>query len=260
MVLDSANYSGPPDCAPALVVVAGQSNALGYTLGPDDLPPHLRGPIARVMIWDSASQAFTPLQAGVNTGTANNPGAWGPEAQLAFRWRQDHPCGDLYVVKYARGETGLARDPAHSDWSPSSAGEVWEKATAEVEAAKATLRGQNQALRVGAVFWMQGETDAEDTRKAAAYQQNLSSLVMHIRARWGDEQTRIYIGQIDDPPGSVTGWDEVRRAQAAVAAATPEVHLTDTDALPRQPSDGVHLTGAGQVGLGERFYELYRAR
>ena len=80
MVLDSANYSGPPDCAPALVVVAGQSNALGYTLGPDDLPPHLRGPIARVMIWDSASQAFTPLQAGVNTGTGQQSRRLGPRS------------------------------------------------------------------------------------------------------------------------------------------------------------------------------------
>lgn len=258
--MDSPNYGGPPDCAPALIVVAGQSNALGYTLGPIDLPPHLRKPVARVQIWDPARRGFAPLQPGVNTGTPNNPRAWGPEAQFAFRWSQAHPCGELYVVKYARGETGLAPDPAHADWSPASAGEVWDQATAQVDAAKAALKKQEPAARVEAVFWMQGETDAQDPAKASAYQQNLTRLIMRIRSRWGDDQTSVYVAQIDRPPGSNAGWDTVRQAQTAVAASTPNVHLTDTDPLPRQPADGVHLTGAGQVGLGERFYELHRTR
>lgn len=258
--MDSPNYGGPADCTPALVVVAGQSNALGYTLGPADLPPHLRKPMAKVRIWDPARRAFAPLLAGVNTGSPNNPGAWGPEAQFAFRWSQERPCAPLYVVKYARGETGVALDPAHSDWSPSSDGDVWAKATTQVDAAEAALKSQSQPLQVAAVFWMQGETDAQDPGKAEAYRQNLSNLIMRIRARWGDEKTRVYIGQVDDPSASITGWDKVRQAQAAVAASTPDVHLTDTDPLPRQPADGVHLTGAGQVGLGDRFYELYRGR
>ena len=259
LVLDSPNYGGPADCAPSLIVVAGQSNALGYTLGPADLPPHLQAPIAKVQIWDPARRAFAPLEPAVNTGSPANPGVWGPEAQLAFRWSQDHACGDLRIVKYARGETGLAAAAQDRDWSPSSHGEVWDKATAELGAAKAALKAEGLPLRVSAVFWMQGETDAQDQAKAQAYRQNLTDLVMRIRARWGDDATTIYVGQIDRPPGS-KGWEQVRRAQAAVAASTPGVHLVDTDPFPRQPADKIHLTGPGQVQLGDGFYDQYRGR
>ena len=255
--MDNANHDAAA-CAPVLVVVAGQSNALGYTLGVDDLPPHLRKPVARVQIWDPARLTFTPLQAGVNTGSPNNPGNWGLETQFSYRWSQDHPCGDLYVVKYARGETGLAADPTDRDWSPSSQGEAWDKATSEVAAAKAVLKGKGLTPRVDAVFWMQGETDAQDDTKAAAYRQNFTDLVMRIRQRWGDGTTKVYVGQIGRPPGS-RGWEKVREAQAAAATSIPHVGLVDTDPFPRQPTDGVHFTGSAQVRLGDGFYEMYRA-
>ncbi|MDO9430936.1 MAG: sialate O-acetylesterase [Phenylobacterium sp.] len=257
--MDSPNYGSPADCPSSLIVVAGQSNALGYTLGPADLPPHLRKPIAKVQIWDPARHAFAPLQPGVNTGSLTNPGAWGPESQLAFRWSQGHPCGDLRLVKYARGETGLAATPNDRDWSPSSHDDVWDKATAELDAAKAALKAEGLPRQVAAVFWMQGETDAQDPAKAKAYRQNLTDLVIRIRARWGDDQTKVYVGQIDRPPGSKT-WEQVRQAQAAVAASVPDVHLIDTDLFPRQPADNTHFTGAGQVQLGDGFFDQYRAR
>lgn len=82
---------------------------------------------------------------------------------------------------------------------------------------------------------------------------------MRIRARWGDDETKIYIGQIDRPPGS-TGWEKVRQAQAAVAASVPGVRLIDTDPFPRQAADKTHLTGPGQVQLGDGFYDQYRPR
>jgi len=106
-----------PDCLPVMVIVAGQSNALGYTLGAADLPPHLATP-SLAQIWNPQARAFVPLRPGANTGSLNNAQAWGPEAQCAYRWRQDHACAPLHVIKYARGETGLAADPAGRNWSP----------------------------------------------------------------------------------------------------------------------------------------------
>ena len=131
-------------------------------------------------------------------------------------------------------------------------------ATSEIDAAKTALKDGGPAPRVDAVFWMQGETDAQDDTKAPAYRQNFTDLVMRIRQRWGDGATKIYVGQIDRPPGS-KGWEEVREAQAVAATKIPRVDLVDTDPFPRQPTDGVHLTGSAQVRLGDGFYELYRA-
>ncbi len=245
-----------PDCLPVMIIVAGQSNALGYTLGAADLPPHLAAP-GPAKIWSPQARAFVPLQPAANTGAPNNPQTWGPEAQFAYRWRQDHACAPLYVVKYARGETGLAPDPAARDWSPSSHGDLWDAASAEIDAAKAVLAAQGLAPRVRAVLWMQGETDAQSPAKSRAYAANLAAFVAQVRARWGDADTIVQIGQIDRP--GPAGWDAVRQAQAQVAGGDAKTTLTDTDPFERQPADGVHLTASGQVRLGDGFYERLTA-
>ncbi|MBB3891541.1 hypothetical protein GGQ61_002269 [Phenylobacterium haematophilum] len=245
-----------PDCLPAMIIVAGQSNALGYTLGAADLPSHLIAP-GSAQIWSPQARAFVPLQPAANTGAPNNPQTWGPESQFAYRWRQDHACAPLYVVKYARGETGLAPDPAARDWSPSSHGDLWDAATAEIDAAKAALAAQGLAPRVRAVLWMQGETDAQSPAKSRAYAANLAAFVAQVRARWGDADTIVQIGQIDRP--GPAGWETVRQAQARVAGRDAKTTLTDTDPFERQPADGVHLTASGQVRLGDEFYERLAA-
>ncbi|HEY9234628.1 MAG TPA: sialate O-acetylesterase [Phenylobacterium sp.] len=249
----------PPACEPpALVVVAGQSNALGYTLGRSDLPPHLQTPVPDAWIWNPLRKGFEPLAPGSNTGAPNNPQAWGPEAQFAWRWRAAHPCAPLYVVKHARGDTGLAADPAARDWSISSRGELFDAASTEVSAAKAALAVRGAPVRVSAVLWMQGEKDATDRAKGDAYETNLRAFIARVRARWGDAQTVFEIGRIDDLGDGYPGASAVRRAQARVAETSEHVTLTDTDAFPRQPSDGLHLTAKAQVALGDGFFEAGR--
>jgi hypothetical protein len=249
------DQSAPPCDPPALIVVAGQSNALGYTLGPKDLPQHLRGPMPDVWIWNPSMGRFDALAPGKNTGSPNNPEAWGPEAQFAWRWRAAHGCAPLYVVKHARGDTGLAADPSQADWSPASSGELFEAASAEVAAAKASLASNSVPVRVAAVLWMQGEKDASDSAKAAAYETNLRAFIAQVRTGWGDARTIFQIGQIDRLGAGYPGWPEVREAQTRIADADDQVSLTDTDGFPRQPTDGLHLTAEAQVLLGDGFFE-----
>ena len=251
----------PPRCdaPPALVVVAGQSNALGYTLSRADLPRRLRGPMPAVWIWEASKERFSPMTPGENTGSPNNPHAWGPEAQFAWRWRASS-CAPLYIVKYARGETGLTPDEARLDWSPGSAGELFDAASSQISAAKAALADKGLAPRLQALLWMQGETDASDKAKAAAYELNLKSFITQVRARWGDARTIVHIGQIDRLGQGYPGWPQVRRAQARVAAADSHATLVDTDPFPRQSADGLHLTAAAQVRLGDGFFEAQLAK
>lgn len=243
----------PANCPIELVVVAGQSNALGYTVHRRDAPARLQPPMERVFIWAPSSQDFAPLTAGVNTGTPNNPDSWGPEAQYAYRWQAEHRCGRLYIVKQARGETGLALDAAERDWSPASGEELWARATTEITAAKARLARSGVEPTVSKVLWMQGETDAQLPAKARAYARNLTTFIGKARAHWGSPSTGFVIGQID--AAGTEGAKTVRAAQAEVAEDLPAVSIVDTDPFPRQPADGVHLTAAGQVALGDAFYE-----
>lgn len=248
----------PPPCdPPALIVVAGQSNALGYTLGLADLPAHLRAPIPDAWIWNPALGSFEPLAPAHNTGSPNNPQAWGPESQFAWRWRARHGCGPLYIVKHARGDTGLAADPSQADWSPNSSGEIFEEASAEVASAKASLASKGGPTRISAVLWMQGEKDAADSAKAAVYEANLRAFIVQVRTVWGDASTVFQIGRIDRLGEGYPGWPKVRQAQNAIAASDSRATLTDTDAFPRQPADRLHLTAEAQVRLGDGFFDAF---
>lgn len=242
------------------MIVAGQSNALGYTLGAADLPPHLRSPIPDVWIWSAAKTRFEPLRPGSNTGSRNSPGAWGPEAQFAWRWRAASPCGPLYIVKHARGETGLASDPAAKDWSPTSAGELFEATAKEVFAAKASLVGQGLHVRTRTILWMQGETDAGSVAKANAYETNLATFIVQARARWQAADAMFQIGQIGRLEPGYPGNENVRQAQARIAGQSPNVTITDTAPFPRQSSDHVHMTADAQVRLGDEFFDALLAR
>jgi len=239
LVLCAACSSRPPA---DLVIVAGQSNALGYGLSGQDLPSGF-GPDPQVLIWDGAR--FAVMTPGRNTGSPNFPASWGPETGFARAWRAAHPDRPLYVVKYARGSTSLAASPGR-DWAPASR-ELFEETAGAVTAARAALADQGLEPRVAAVLWMQGEADAVDPAKAAVYGANLTDLLVAIRRRWAEPDTPVVVGLI---PHFGTRAGEVRAAQAAVDAADPRTVTVDALGLAMQP-DGLHIAAAGQLRLGE---------
>jgi hypothetical protein len=238
--------------ASAFIVLAGQSNALGFGLGADDLPATARAPDPRAMIWDGA--AFVTMRPGANTGSPGAPHAWGPEVEFARRWLADHPAGRLYVLKHARGSTPLAADAAHPDWAPASQ-ELFAETTAQISRAKAALAARGVRPEIGAVLWMQGEADAVDVAKAPSYEANLVELFARIRRDWGEARTPIVFGQINGRSGFVHG-DRVRAAQLRVDRADGAAASASTDHLGLQP-DRVHFSSAGQIRLGGDFYEIY---
>lgn len=231
-----------PRPAADLVIVAGQSNALGYGLSGGDLPAGV-APDPEVRIWDGAR--FAVMEPGRNTGSPNFPASCGPETGFARAWRKAHPDRPLYVVKYARGSTPLAASPGR-DWAPAS-GELFQEVAAAAAAATAALRAQGLRPRVAAVVWMQGEADAADPARAAAYRANLTALLAAIRERWAKADTPVVVGRIPDFGAQAA---QVRAAQAQVDAADPLTVTADAEGLPMQP-DGLHIAAAGQLRLGE---------
>jgi hypothetical protein len=226
-----------------LVVVAGQSNALGYGLSAADLPQDLRTPDPQARIWRDGR--FQTLEPGRNTGSPNRPDTWGPEAAFAKTWRAARPERPLYLVKLARGSTSLAPTEG-PDWSPGSR-ELFTETTAEVDAAKAALAAQGLRPRIAAVVWVQGETDAIDPAAARAYRANLAGLIKAMRQSWQAPAAPVVLAKIPDFGGHA---DEVRAAQAAVDEADALTLSVDAQGLPMQP-DGLHIAAAGQARLGK---------
>lgn len=208
------------------LIVAGQSNALGYKVTVDELPESY-APNPNAVIWNAQALRWDMMVPGVNTGTPANPGAWGPEVAFAASWTRDHPGEVLYVVKVVKGETGLAQSEG-LDWSPESRGELFD-----------TLAAQVAASHIGnaTVLWAQGETDAYDLDNALAYGARLDALKDAARDAW---QVHTWLTAESRGPYALDQGDNV--------IGISGVSFQD---------DGIHYDGAGQLLLGDLFYDKW---
>lgn len=235
----------------AFVVFAGQSNAVGFGMTPDLLPAVSQAIHWGTYIWNQDAGGFEVMIPGVNTGTAGCPQAWGPEVAYAEAFRRDHPDEPLYIVKSAKGSTGLAQDDAHLDWSPASEGELFDLTADEIQAARAAAGGPP----VDAVMLMQGEQDAFDAVAAAAYADNLRDWLTAIRAEWMDEPDgHIVIGRINDDAPVYA--DVVRQAQALVDAEDPHAMSVETSHLAMQ-ADQIHYAADSYMRIGQGLYDAW---
>jgi hypothetical protein len=235
----------------AHLIIAGDSNALGYL----NTGPAPYTPTARVQIWtdtngDGVGDAWNYMRPGVNTGTPANPTDWGPEVQQANAWLQAHPTGILWIVKDAetvKGSTTLA-----GDWNPAS-GHMFASTTHAVEAAMHNLDGSAYAFtHYDVADVVLGENDAVNHDMAMAYGANLTDFIAHARTDW--DVTEFVFSRINDAVGAAADNLAVRQAVYSVDVADDHAASFKTIGFAMQPDD-VHYAEAGQVALGQGFFD-----
>lgn len=236
----------------AFVIFAGQSNALGFGMDGSTLPGEYGKPDPLTMIWSQRAAAYEVMQPGVNTGTPGQPQAWAAEVAFARAFRQANPKEPLYIVKSAKGSTGLAADPQRLDWSPNSAGEMFDATAGQVTAARAQAGWPG----VDAVFIVQGEQDASQEAWARDYERNMADWFAAIRSRWMDDPDgEIFFARVGE---ELTHAELVGRAQALGDAADPHARSVETAAFPRQ-ADRLHYSAVAHLQVGQAFGRLFEA-
>jgi hypothetical protein len=278
----ASGASAVPRTPPRLtiVVVAGQSNALGYQSYVVDPKTHKdvftdgAGTAAdrRVLLtWDESGVAgggIPPVSLDTPQRLSGAPSpVFGPEVGLA-RYLFTHGHRNLLIVKVAFSGSSLA-----ADWVPAAADY---KAMVRAVGA-ATLWATEHGWRpiVSAFYWMQGETDAMSASTAQAYGANLKALIGNVRRSIGlSSAAPFVIGEIDltdyikfelvhhlCTTAGCTGetlWNkEVMSAQKK--AAGTHVFVTSTSSLARY-EDFLHLTNTSELALGKVFGELSAKR
>lgn len=236
----------------AFVVFAGQSNTGGAFMNASTLPGGWK-PDPLTLIWNDRAQAWETMNPGVNTGFGQMPDAWGPEVQFAIDFRAAHPEEVLRIVKSAWGGAPLEPDtgPWKYDWSPDSQDEIFD-ITAQMIARASAAAG----ARPEAVFWGQGETDAESAASAAAYRANLPELFAAIRAEWlQDPDGRIGFYRVNS---SSPHASEVRYAQAQADQADGAAESVDARAYPLL-GDGLHFSAEGYRLSGSDYFRLFES-
>lgn len=98
-----------------------------------------------------------------------------------------------------------------------------------------------------AYLWIQGESDANQVSRAAAYGTNLTEYVNAVRARFG--VIPFIYGRLNIATAA-TYVSSVRSGQEALSL--PDVHLIDQDPYGLR-SDGVHYTTPSMIALGHDY-------
>lgn len=255
-----------------LILVAGQSNAVGYDAKPSELPANAAD--KDVMFWwrcgdpppddhDSTSGGkWTHLQPqplgnpqqskqGRQYGNfAQADGGFGPEIGLARALRAKQP-RPLAIVKAAFSGTAMAQDWNPAD--PGPGGACYRALVAETKAAIAAAKQQDIALRPRALVWVQGESDA-NAKAAPLYEQALGDMISALRKDLDAPGMIALVGVNTRFGGEKQAFmPKIVQAQQALAAKLPRCAYVDT--ATATIANGAHFDTAGTLDVGQRFAE-----
>jgi hypothetical protein len=272
----SALSGSPPHLT--VLVVAGQSNVVGIDAYAIDPWSH-RHVLASYSVHHAAKHTLVVWResgvsdAGLPPVALSTPQIlagvqspiFGPEMGLAAGLYGDGH-HNLLIVKVGFVGTSLA-----DDWA--TTGVLYQTLVTTTQDALAWAASNGYSATVGAVYWLQGETDAEHLSMASAYQANLTAFMSSLRTDLALSSTTPFVlGEIDIARfvefrlthgrcswkvcnEELKGNKEVRAAEREVAATVPYTYLVNTATLPRYPRVYLHLTNWGELRLGEAFAE-----
>lgn len=216
----------------------GQSNtvaALGNDYSDSRLPSY-----SNVMIHNNitTSNQWQPMVYGSNSGEYfNGPRKGHYSIPTLFAGYTDN----VYIIKIARGATGLYADSGRLDWNVSSNNELYDITKNEITTALNQLIAQGKNPVVKRVFWNQGEGDTGTQVKADAYESNLTNLINGINSHIGyvpDWQITLLYDDLPDANGYLFE-DDIRQAQLNVANNMSFVTTLNVDDCTRP--DLIHI-------------------
>ncbi len=253
-----------------LLILAGQSNAVGYDAKPSELPADAID--KTILFWwktgdpppdehDSTSGGWTHLQpqplgkpktprAGRQYGNFAQPdGGFGPEISLARRIASQPNGPKVAVVKAAFSGTSMAQDWNPDD--PGDGGSCYRALVTQTRAAIAAAQTEGKMLRLRGFFWVQGESDANATA-APMYQQALARMLAALRRDLDAPQLPAFLSVNTQFGGGKNPFlPQVIAAQRALDAVEPSTVYVDTETAAI--ANAVHWNATGTLDVGERF-------
>lgn len=256
-----------------LILVAGQSNAVGYDARPADLPADASD--KDILYWwrcgdpppddfDSSSGGKWSHLQPVPRGTpdtskkrarqygnfAQAEGGFGPEMGLA-RTLRSRENKRLAVVKAAFSGTSIISDWNHKDNGP--AGACYRALVKETKAASAAAKEQGIQLRPRALAWVQGESDA-NTANAPRYEAALREMIAALRKDLEAPELRVLLA-VNTRFGGDKNTFMPKIIAAQQAAAAKDANCVYVDTATAAIANTAHFSGPGTLDVGQRMAE-----
>ena len=254
-----------------LILVAGQSNAVGFDASAAELPAEAGD--KEVMFWwrcgdpppddhDSVSRGWTTLQpqpksnpmakqSGVprQYGNFSNPaGGFGPEMGLAreLRTKTHQP---LAIVKVAFSGTGMTTDWDHQNAGPQGA--CYRALIEDTKLAIDKAAEKGIKLRLRAFVWVQGESDA-NAKDAPNYSRNLGEMIKSLRADLNAPEMMALVGvNTNFGAGKNAFMPVIVQQQQDLAKNLPHCTYVDTSGVTY--ANGAHFDTKSTIEIGRRF-------
>lgn len=216
-----------------VVVLAGQSNMVGFRTTLEDLSPRWRKPLAGCLYW--TQNGWIPLA----PGQLDQRTAFGPELSLAQKLSQvdDMPVG---IVKVARNGSFLGRH-----WAPTLKGGPFKRLIRQTQAAMAS-----GPVQLCGLAWFQGEADSINEEDADLYSERFEEFIGSVRSSLGTPNLPV-VAAIVNPPEEECPYRETVR-NALSSARIDNYATVPMDDLQMQ-ADQLHLTPGGLSKIGKRF-------
>ena len=193
---------------------------------------------------------------------AAGDGYFGPEVGMAEVLAEAYPNEAVFILKYSMSGYSL-----HHHWlCAGERGSIYEACMAFVKTYLQALTDAGYDARVGAVCWMQGESDTTDF-KASKYLANQTAFAAYLRQDLADyaEQGGIYLidAGISNSPYCEPAYPAINEAKAAFASQSElNLYFSTIDAgytvhkEPEGDPDWGHYDAESELALGHRFGEL----
>lgn len=234
-----------------LFVMAGQSNMQGYG-GDAGFYPADPGKLDDLVgfYWvapglSSSKGMWTHLQP---QGGLFRKGHFGLEVSFARGLVQtgNRP----YIFKYSAGSTSLAKN-----WLAPGQHGLYDDMVAELQKAIWLQEKAGNKVKIRALIWIQGESDAETNEMAKEYRNRLSKLLSDFRERVAKNPRLPVVLGVDEQHPWVKANPVVVESQKQIVGAG--VCQTFTSMAGLQKADVSHLAPIGLVAHGKLVLEAY---
>jgi hypothetical protein len=246
-----------------LLLVAGQSNAVGFDTSPDQLPPEYLN--KNVMFWwrcgdppadeydANSDHKWLELQIqprgnpkkGQPGNFRNRKGGFGPEMGLVHTLLKQQSNRPLAVVKVAYSATSVV------EWDP-KAGNCYQALVSETKLAIAKAKKQGITLHIRALVWIQGESDA-DGRHGPKYKDRLENMIVALRKDLGAPNMIVLLGLNTKFRHGGTYVRKIVQAQKDIAETSPYIEYVDDTGC--EIINIYHFSSKGMLEYGKRFAE-----
>lgn len=252
-----------------VILLLGQSNATGcsltsyleqgvsaeeygeFTQGYDSVRIHFSLDDGKY----SSCGAFVP----VDVNCAAGEGCFGPELGMAQVLSRACPGERVFILKYTMSGYSL-----HHHWLCAGArGSIYEAFLAFARSSLQYLESKHYVPRIGAICWMQGESDTTDF-KASHYLANQTAFAAYLRAdlaAWAETGGIYFIDAgISSSPYCEPAYPAINEAKAQFAALSPlNLYFSTIDAglttlyEPAEAPDLGHYDALSELTLGQLF-------